>query len=387
MTESPTPQPDVTPAGALADWNEVQAVFIRNVHHELRTPVGVIHGYTQLLNQGVLGNLTSEQYHVLSIMDKRLNDLQGIIERTEVLMTVAARAMLGMPVSPRDILTPIVSRLQSAAEQANLIFTFDIATDLPPIGGDAKSLVIALESLIDNAIKFTPASGQVTVRLFTVPNWVCFEVTDTGIGIAPEQLTQVLSGFHQADAADSRHYNGLGLGLAVVKAVANSHGGRLRVTSEPGRGSRFVLQLPGLSPQTGVTFQPQAAPSQAVPLRRILLVDDEFNQVSILKSGLAKLPNCEVAIATSGRQALALFAEQPFDLMITDYRMPEMDGLALANLIREQYPATHIILLTAFGSEVMHETARANPAQLVLEKPIDIRHIREAALNALDSQV
>jgi two-component system CheB/CheR fusion protein len=302
-------------------------------------------------------------------------------------MTAAACAMLGMPVSPLEILRPIVSRQQSVAEQANLIFAFDAASDLPPIGGDAKALAIALESLIDNAIKFTPAGGRVTVRLFTIPDWVCFEVADTGIGIAPEQLAQVLGGFHQADAADSRRYNGLGLGLAVVKAVANSHGGRLQVTSEPGRGSQFVLKLPGLSSQTGVMFQPQGAPSRTVLPRRILVVDDEFNQVSILKSGLAKLPNCEIATATSGRQALALFAEQPFDLMITDYRMPEMDGLALASLIREQYPATHIILLTAFGSEVMHETTAANAAQLVLEKPIDIKHIRKAALNALDSQV
>ena len=119
--------------------------------------------------------------------------------------------------------------------------------------------------------------------------------------------------------------------------------------------------------------------------RRILLVDDELNQVSILRSGLAKLPSCQIAIATSGRQALELCAQQPFDLMITDYRMPEMDGLALASLVLEKYPATHIIMLTAFGSEVLNETADTGPAPLVLEKPIDIQHIRKAALQALDS--
>ena len=119
--------------------------------------------------------------------------------------------------------------------------------------------------------------------------------------------------------------------------------------------------------------------------RRILLVDDELNQVSILRSGLAKLPSCQIAIATSGRQALELCAQQSFDLMITDYRMPEMDGLALTVLVQEKYPATQIIMLTAFGNEVLNETADAGPAPLVLEKPIDIQHIRKAALQALNS--
>lgn len=119
-------------------------------------------------------------------------------------------------------------------------------------------------------------------------------------------------------------------------------------------------------------------------MRRIVLVDDEITQVSILKYNLARLPNCEIALATSGQQVLDLFEEQPFDLIITDYRMPAMDGLTLANLVLARYPATHIIMLTAFGSEILAATEDMNPALVVLEKPIDIRHIRSAALAALD---
>lgn len=116
--------------------------------------------------------------------------------------------------------------------------------------------------------------------------------------------------------------------------------------------------------------------------RRILLVDDEINQVSILRAGLSKLPDCQIATATNAPEALALCAQQPFDLMITDYRMPEMDGLTLASLVHERYPATRIIMLTAHGGEMLDEGA-AHSAQVVLEKPIDIKHIREAALHAL----
>ncbi len=124
-------------------------------------------------------------------------------------------------------------------------------------------------------------------------------------------------------------------------------------------------------------------PAAAGP-RRILLVDDEVNQLVILRSGLAKLPNCEVTVATDGWQALSLFAQQVFDLLITDYHMPKMDGLTLATTVRQQYPSTQIIMLTAFGDEILGEHAEEGLVRLVLEKPIDIRHIRSAVLRVLD---
>ena len=118
--------------------------------------------------------------------------------------------------------------------------------------------------------------------------------------------------------------------------------------------------------------------------RRILLVDDEVSQASILKSGLARLPQCELAVAYSGTQALAMFDRQPFDLMITDYRMPGMDGLVLAARVRNKYPATQIIVLTAHGRAALSETAECEPDQVVLEKPVDLNHIRFVVMTALN---
>ena len=116
--------------------------------------------------------------------------------------------------------------------------------------------------------------------------------------------------------------------------------------------------------------------------RRILLVDDEIHQVTLLRAGLSKLPDCHIATATSGAEALALCAQQPFDLLITDYLMPEMDGLTLARRVHAAYPGMGIIMLTAHAGEILDQGA-AYPVQLVLEKPIDIKHIRAAALNTL----
>lgn len=383
MTEQPTSEPNaIQPVGP--QHSRIQAAFIRNMHHELRTPLGVARGYTQLLNLGVLGDLNPEQRRVLLIMDRRLGDLQTIVERIEVLATTEAHLSPAVPLSPKELVTPIVVRQQAAARQAGLSFVFNAAPDLPQVYGDPTALAIALECLIENAVRFTPVGGQVTVQVQPEGDWVNFEIADTGIGIAPEKIADVLDGFCQADDSDSRRYGGLGLGLAVVKTVVQRHGGKLVVASKPEHGSQFTLQLPRV-PARASSVQTLAEPSTATTrLRRILLVDDEINQVSILKLGLSRLPNCEIVTATSGRQALALCAQQPFDLMITDYRMPEMDGLMLASTVHDQYPATQVIMLTAFGSDVLSETATTSPVPLVLEKPIDLRHIRSAALNALN---
>lgn len=365
-----------------------EAAFIRNVHHELRTPLSVVQGYTQLLAQGGLGELNAEQADVLGIMDQRLAQLRIIVERIEILVEAEAHTLAAGPLVPLDLIAPSMARHQAAAEQAQLQFALVTAPDLPLIHGDQRALAQACDCLIENAIRFTPAGGQVQVRLMAEPGWVRFEVCDTGIGIPPEHLPHVLNGFCQADSGDNRRYNGLGLGLAVVRAVVQQHDGALDVKSDVGRGSQFTLRLPGAMTRPAVKPALLADPSaaekrSAARPRRILLVDDELNQVRVLKSGLAKLPNCEITIATSGQEALNLFAHQTFDLMITDYRMPEMNGLQLAQEVRQRYPLAHIVMLTAFGHEVLDDHTGPNPVQQVLEKPIDIRHVRSVAQTAL----
>jgi len=116
---------------------------------------------------------------------------------------------------------------------------------------------------------------------------------------------------------------------------------------------------------------------------RILVVDDEVNLALMLKDGLNKLPNCEVAMATSGEQALQLFAEQPFDLLITDYRMPGIDGLTLATRIRRLYPLTAIVMMTAYGNDDLRARATRVNIRHFLDKPVQLTDIRLAVLEAL----
>jgi CheY-like chemotaxis protein len=120
-----------------------------------------------------------------------------------------------------------------------------------------------------------------------------------------------------------------------------------------------------------------------MPLQRILVVDDEENVALTLQAGLESLPDCEVAVATSGEQALDLFQQQPFDLLVTDYRMPDIDGISLASRARELYPEIAIIMVTAYGSDALQQDAARESILQVLDKPVSISEIRQAARQAL----
>ncbi len=137
------------------------------------------------------------------------------------------------------------------------------------------------------------------------------------------------------------------------------------------------------------TFSYNAAHEYPTPprvMRRILIVDDEAGVAFTLREGLRKLPWCEIVVALSGREALELFAEQHFDLLITDYKMPDLSGVALASCVQERYPGTSIIMITAYGHDLVQGLVAAHTIQRVLHKPIRLTEIRDVALETLALQ-
>jgi two-component system sensor histidine kinase/response regulator len=365
-------------SGKLDDF---QSIIFRNVEHELRTPLTIIQGYAEVLRDGDLGALTPEQQKAILTIVDHAYELQTIVERISILMVIETHKTVLQPLTLDEVFAEVVERKRAEAKRAGLTLELHLEPDLPPVLGNPYQLQQTINCLLENALKFTPGGGQVEAQVYTKPGWVCLAVTDTGIGIAGEQLERIFTPFYQVDSSTTRQYGGIGLGLTVVKAIVEAHRGRIEVESQLGQGSRFTVKLPALL-SDALVDQPHEEDAGA--LRRILIADDDESVALFFQAILEEIPNCEVAVATDGEQAAQLFEEQPFDLLITDYRMPGTDGIELAVRVRQLYPQTIIVMITAYGSDELREQADRASIRRFLDKPVGLTELRDAVLEVLD---
>jgi CheY-like chemotaxis protein len=354
-------------------------MFIQNVSHELRTPLAIVQGYAELLKDGELGNLEPEQLKAMLVITNQAQALSTIVERIGILLSIQTHNELRVPVSMKSLVADVVDDQRAAAEEMGLTLNFEAAPDLPNVVGDNYHMTHALAGLVENAIKFTPSGGDIDVRLYAHDGMVCFEVADNGIGITEDKLGEIFNGFYQVDGSSTRRYGGLGLGLTLAKSIAELHDGYLEVESEADLGSRFRVCFPAMD--EAVTLD--GIPENSQRSRRILVVDDEESVALTLQVGLQKLQGFDVTVATNGKQALQLLEERHFDLLITDYRMPGMDGMSLAEQVRKRYPWTAIIMVTAYSSDDLRNQASRIAIQQILSKPIKLSEIRKIASDAL----
>ncbi len=364
-----------------SNLDNLHSTFIRNVEHELRTPLAIMQGYAELLQKGELGDLAPEQQEAMFVIVNRAYEMRKLVDRLGVLMAIQSQMSVWQQFSLADVVARLMAPRSDAAGKAGLDFEYHIEPDAPLMQGDAEQVRRACECLLENAFKFTPRGGRVHVRVYTEPGWACCTIADTGIGIEPDKLAHLFDGFYQADGSTTRRYGGIGLGLTVAKAVIDSHGGRIEVKSQPGQGSQFTVKFPLLSEAHG-----EQLPEKSVIVRHILVVDDEESVAVSLQAGLEKLPNCRVATASNGIEALRLLEQQAFDLLVTDYKMPEMDGLTLAARVRQLYPQTSIVMLTAFGDEELRRQAADGSIQYILDKPVKLSGVRNVVTAALDGK-
>jgi len=230
----------------LSELNQMKANFVANVSHELRTPLTHVKGYLELLGTESLGALNEEQKGAVQVSQKAAGRLEGLIDSL-ILFSQAARGEMTLKLSPVDlnqIAEEVVNYSRSRAEDRGVVLNVDVQPGLPQVQADKEKISWAILQLLDNAIKFTPSKGQVTLSIQpetdTLLNVV---VTDTGIGIPKDRLKEIFEPFHQLDASSTRHYGGTGLGLALAQEIVNAHGSMLQVESEPGRGSTFRFPL------------------------------------------------------------------------------------------------------------------------------------------------
>jgi signal transduction histidine kinase len=234
----------------LAELNQLKSNFISNVSHELRTPLTHIRGYLDLMNEGTLGELTDEQITALDVMLRSEARLEELIEKM-IQFSLEATGQFTLQMKTVDFCEVVENALkQRKLKAAARPLSLDVLMTGKPclVRIDQEKIQWVIMELVDNAIKFTQPGGKVTVELEQTDGFAVFKVVDTGIGISPERLSEIFEPYHQLDGSSTRHYGGIGLGLALVKRIIEAHGSRVTVRSEAGKGTLIQFRLPVTKP-------------------------------------------------------------------------------------------------------------------------------------------
>ena len=228
----------------LSELQRLKANFLANVSHELRTPLTHLVGYLDLMDEGALGDLTAEQKQAIDVMQRSAERLLYLIEDL-ISFSLLTRGSLAVEIkatSVDEVVSSALTFIEPRVKAKGMTFVKEISPSLWVLA-DGDKVGWALQHLLDNAVKFTPTGGTITLRVWSDGSRVHFLVADTGIGIAQENLQLIFEPFLQLEDASRRHYGGTGLGLALVKQILDAHDARLRVTSEPGSGTAVQFAL------------------------------------------------------------------------------------------------------------------------------------------------
>jgi signal transduction histidine kinase len=229
----------------LEQASRAKSNFLASMSHELRTPMNAILGFTEMIRDGLYGDVPPEIEEPVSDIHTCGKQLLGLINNVLDLSKIEAGHMelaLGEYVV-EDVVNTVKLSLRALAATKGLDLVTTVPPDLPLCLGDGKRITQCLMNLAGNALKFT-REGRVEIRVEARGDALVFAVTDTGIGIPPEQLGTIFEEFRQADATVSRDFGGTGLGLSITKKLVELHGGRIWVESEPGKGSTFSFSIP-----------------------------------------------------------------------------------------------------------------------------------------------
>ncbi|HSB65231.1 MAG TPA: ATP-binding protein [Anaerolineales bacterium] len=230
----------------LAELNQLKSNFISNVSHELRTPLTHIRGYLDLMYDGLLGELSKEQTTALDVMLRSEARLEELIDKM-IQFSLEATGQFTLQIKPGslcDVVTLALKQAKIKAADRPITLAIDLGADNYLVKMDHEKIQWVVMELVDNAIKFTPPGGKVSIKVEKGANFALVHVDDTGIGISSERLSEIFEPYHQLDGSSTRRYGGIGLGLALVKKIIEAHGSQVVVNSVLDRGTSITFQLP-----------------------------------------------------------------------------------------------------------------------------------------------
>ena len=289
------------------------------------------------------------------------------------------------PVNVHELIGHAIDICQSTARSKHIDLAGDLTASHPFTRADAARLQQVFWNLLNNAIKFTPSGGRVRVSTSNpVEGQMEVEVADTGMGIAPEKLDRIFTAFEQGDARVTREFGGLGLGLAICKALVEAHGGSIEASS-PGldQGAVFRVQLaaekaPAATRASGTPPAPEAA-AEAVSWS-VLLVEDHVDSARMLTT-LLRRRGYRVSHAATVAEAEALYRSEPVDVIVSDLGLPDGNGLDLIKHLQTIRPAPSIVL-SGYGEEEVMASSLGAGVQEHLTKPVEWPRL-EAALQSV----
>jgi signal transduction histidine kinase len=230
----------------LSELSQMKANFVANISHELRTPLTHVKGYLELLTTESLGSLSVEQKKALQVSQSAAGRLESLIDNL-ILFSLAARGEMTLrlaPVNLNKVAGEIISYSRTKADDKKVLLELELEPGLLYVQADEEKISWAILQLIDNAIKFTPSGGAVTLSIQPESDTlIMISVKDTGIGIPASRLSEIFEPFHQLDSSSTRRYGGTGLGLALVRDIVSAHGSVIEVQSEDGKGTKFYFPL------------------------------------------------------------------------------------------------------------------------------------------------
>ena len=391
----------------LARAGRTKDEFLANMSHELRTPLNAILALSESLQEEIAGPLNERQMISLSHIEASGRHLLSLINDILDLSKVeAGRLELQLDtIAVADVCQSSLMFVKEMALKKTIKVALHLNDPMAEMEVDARRLKQMLVNLLNNAVKFTPANGHVRLEVTTnaTEGVICFLVYDTGIGITPDDLSRLFQPFQQLDAGLSRSHEGTGLGLALVRRLAELHGGSVTVESTYNKGSCFTITLPYHPPSTQESPHPNdlmhthllgngtvssvqevkdsTIVTNQIPQYRqeskcILLAEDNDINIIVIAEYL-RAKGYYVIIACNGKEAVDLASKTPPDVILMDIQMPEMDGLEAIRYLRNMpdCATTPIIALTALAMPGDQELCLAAGANKYITKPVNLKDL------------